>query len=333
MKIILDGYNKSIHKKDNQLIFKEKDKTIENIKANQITDITITSKGYITFDALQLIAKNNIKLIATDYTGHINYILESPDQTNITLKKQQYKLSENTKGTQIAKKIIKAKIHNQHSTIKTLNKNKKKPEIKTIQQKLKQYKKEINTIKPDKENLNKTKTQIMITEAKASNHYWKAIKTLLPQNINFQKRNQKPENDILNSMLNYGYAILATEITKNITLQGLDPYCGFLHYDQNNRTSLTYDLIEEYRQQLVDKPVFSLINNKQITQEDIDKRNNTIKQKPRKTIATKILDKINTQLTYNEEKTTYKKIIQQQTKNLKNHILNNTPYQPFQLNW
>lgn len=76
MDIIIDGYNKSLHKKDNQIIIKEKDNILDSINANKISSILIIGKGYITFDALTLISKNNIKLISFDYFGHLNYILE-----------------------------------------------------------------------------------------------------------------------------------------------------------------------------------------------------------------------------------------------------------------
>ena len=69
MNIIIEGFNKSIHKKDNQIIIKQKDIVLDSIKANQISSLVIIGKGYITFDALTLIAKNNIKLISFDYTG------------------------------------------------------------------------------------------------------------------------------------------------------------------------------------------------------------------------------------------------------------------------
>ena len=95
-------------------------------------------------------------------------------------------------------------------------------------------------------------------EGKASYEYWSGIKLLVPPAIGFEQRNQKP-TDILNSILNYGYAILAGEITKSILLNGLDPYCGFLHFDRDNRTSLTYDLIEDFRQQIVDKTVINTV--------------------------------------------------------------------------
>ena len=58
MQLLIDGYNKSLHKKDNQLVIYENNKIIDKIKASQISDITIVAKGYVTFDALNLIAKN-----------------------------------------------------------------------------------------------------------------------------------------------------------------------------------------------------------------------------------------------------------------------------------
>ena len=41
MKLIIEGYNKSIHKKDNQIVIYEKDEIIDSIRASKIDDITI----------------------------------------------------------------------------------------------------------------------------------------------------------------------------------------------------------------------------------------------------------------------------------------------------
>ncbi len=56
MKLVIEGFNKSIHKKSNRLVIKEKDEEIENIKIQDISDILIIGKGSISFDALNLIA-------------------------------------------------------------------------------------------------------------------------------------------------------------------------------------------------------------------------------------------------------------------------------------
>ena len=80
MKLIIEGYNKSIHKKDNQIVVKEKDELIYKIPADDIDDITIVGKGYITFDALSLLSRNNVNLITVNYFGQVEYILETHHQ-------------------------------------------------------------------------------------------------------------------------------------------------------------------------------------------------------------------------------------------------------------
>ncbi|WP_365316371.1 CRISPR-associated endonuclease Cas1 [uncultured Methanobrevibacter sp.] len=313
------------------MIIKEKDNILDSINANKISSILIIGKGYITFDALTLISKNNIKLISFDYFGRLNYILESPDRRNVKLKKYQYQLSENSKGIRIAKELIKSKMLNQKSTLTTLNKRKKIDEINVLKNKITKEIKEIDSLKLTNNHEN-IKMKIMGCEGKASYEYWSGIKLLIPPNIGFEQRIQKP-TDLLNSMLNYGYAILASEITKSILLNGLDPYCGFLHFDRDNRTSLTYDLIEDFRQQIVDKTVINLINKKQITVTDLDKRNNSIKLDKRKVIVSKIMDKINSTINYNGEELTYKDIMNKQTSNLVKTILDEEEFRGFSLHW
>lgn len=270
MKIVIDGYNKSIHKKDNQIVIHEKDEILDSIKASKIDDITIIGKGHVTFDALDLMAKHNIKLISINPRGELTYTLESPDWRNVVLKKQQYKSSENKMGLKISQELIRSKIKNQKGVLKTLNKNKKLKRVANTRLKMDEYVKQLNELNLNDKNV---KLQIMGIEGMASHDYWNGVKYFIPKEIGFESRTKKP-TDLVNSMLNYGYAILASEITKSILLNGLDPYCGLLHYDMDNRTSLTFDLIEPFRQQIVDKTVISLINRKQVKINDLDKRNN-----------------------------------------------------------
>lgn len=331
MKLVIDGYNKSIHKKDNQLTIHENSQIIDSIKANKINDITIVGKGYVTFDALNLMAENNIKLISINPRGGLNYTLESPDSKNVKLKKQQYKLSENKLGLEISKELIKSKMKNQKATLTTLNKNKQIFEVFNHRSKIDELIKQIEKL--DFENKNKQiRMQIMGIEGKSSNEYWSAIKYFIPKEIHFEKRTKKP-TDLLNSMLNYGYAILASEITKSILTSGLDPYCGFLHYDMENRTSLTFDLIEPFRQQLVDKTMIGLINKKQVTMNDLDKRNNTLKLNARKLIVNKILEKTFSTITYDGKTVSYSQLIQKQSQNLVETLLKNKEFKGFYLRW
>ena len=331
MKLVIDGYGKSIHKKDNQIAIHEKDEIIDSIKASEITDITIVGKGYVTFDALNLMALNNIKLIAIDPKGQLTYTLESPDLRNVKLKKEQYRLSENKIGFEISKELIRSKKKNQKATLTTLNKNKKLKRVFNHRLKIDECINQLDDMKL-KGNNEETRMKIMGLEGKASNEYWGGIKYFIPSEICFVSRTKKP-TDLLNSMLNYGFAILASDITKSILINGLVPYCGFLHFDRYGRTSLTFDLIEPFRQQIVDKTVIGLINRKQITVEDLDKRNNTIKLGARKLIVEGFFSKIHSLITYDDETVSYSDLIRKQSDDLVKTLLGNKKFKGFYLRW
>lgn len=331
MKLVIEGYNKSIHKKDNQIVIHEKNEIVDSVKASIVTDITVIGKGYVTFDALDLMAINNIKLIAINPRGQLTYTLESPDWRNVKLKKQQYKLSENKQGLKISRELIKSKMKNQKATLTTLNKNKQLKRVFNHRLKIDECIIQLEELKLKGDN-EELRMKIMGLEGKASNEYWNGVKYFIPSEIGFASRTKKP-TDLLNSMLNYGYAILASEITKSILVNGLDPYCGFLHFDMEGRTSLTFDLIEPFRQQIVDKTVIGLINRKQVTVDDLDKRNNTIKLEARKTIAGKILDKIYSTITYNDETVSYYDLIGKQSEDLANLLLEGRKFEGFYLRW
>ena len=331
MKLVIDGYDKSIHKKDNQIVIRKKDEKIDSVKASSITDITIIGKGYVTFDALNLMAENDIKLIAINPRGQLIYTLESPDWRNVVLKKEQYKLSENNKGLYISKELVISKMKNQKATLTTLNKNKRLKRVFNHRLKIDECIRQLSELNFKGRNED-MRMKIMGLEGKASYEYWSGVKYFIPSEIGFDSRTKKP-TDLLNSMLNYGYAILASEITKSILLNGLDPYCGFVHFDRYGRTSLTFDLIEPFRQQIVDKSVIGLINRKQVTTDDLDLRNNTIKLEARKVIIEKILSKIHSTITYGYKAVTYSDLIRKQSEDLVKFLLDGEKFNGFYLRW
>ena len=219
MKILIEGYNKSIHKRDNQLLIKEKEEELEKINIKRIEDITIIGKGSVTFDALRIISENNIPLMSIDYFGKINYILEYPQYENIFLRKQQYKFSENHQGLNISREIIKAKLLNQRSTIRTLNKSKNSDDVKFYENKINESIKSLDKLRfGPNVNVSNAKTKIMGIEGNASTYYWMAISEILPEDVKFYQRINRFPDDITNAMLNYGYAILRAVVARGNVL-------------------------------------------------------------------------------------------------------------------
>jgi len=86
------------------------------------------------------------------------------------------------------------------------------------------------------------------------------------KNFGFTSRNQSfirisknNATDVINALLNYGYSVLAGEISKFVCGFGLDPYYGFMHKSHTGFQPLVYDLIEPFRW-LVDYTVFLFSN-------------------------------------------------------------------------
>lgn len=74
----------------------------------------------------------------------------------------------------------------------------------------------------------------------------------------FFKRRQMVEDEI-NSALDYGYTILATNLSRLLTMYGFNTILGIHHFSMTNNFNLSYDLVEPYRP-LVDYTVYTLLD-------------------------------------------------------------------------
>jgi len=117
-----------------------------------------------------------------------------------------------------------------------------------------------------KESLIQINENPLTNEAKLGRRYFLEFAKLIPKKYKFTSRNQSQirisksnATDVINALLNYGYCILASEISKYINAVGLDAYYGFYHTQHVGFQPLVYDLIEPFRW-LVDYSVYKLAN-------------------------------------------------------------------------
>lgn len=334
MRLIIDGFNKSVSKRDNQIVIKEDGKEVDYFLSKDLKQIIILGKGAITFDAIALLAESDVDLIAIDWRGNIRYRLSSKDHNNVKIRKQQYQALNDSRSGYLAKKFIESKIKNQKFTLSTLSKNRGGIEFLEIQKnKLDNLSKAVAEIKNRPSD--KIRSQLFGIEGLASTEYWQAFRYLIDDEYNFLKRSGKGAPDIVNSMLNYSYAILASEVLKSLHISGLDPYAGFLHSDLYGRSSLVFDVMEEFRQQIVDKSVLKLINLGQIDKDDFEIKEDFvfIGDDCRKLLVKTILDKLNNEVTFDGIKKTYSDFIEIESRNIVDYLLYEKHYKTFYLRW
>jgi len=333
MRIFIDGFGKSISKRDNQIVIKEKGKEIDYFLAKDLTQIVITGKGSITFDALRLLAKNDVDCIDIDWKGELDYRLSSPEKKNVFVRKEQYGALHDKRSGILAKAFIKAKIENQKATLGTLAKSRENESLIAQREKIAELSSKIDEI-PDKA-VDKIRGTIFGIEGQASIEYWKGFASVIDEKFGFLNRSGRGASDPVNSMLNYGYAIIQSNIWRTLYLAGLDPYCGFLHSDRKGRTSLVFDLMEEFRQQLVDKTVLALLNRNQVKINDFEMKEGLIilLDKVRRLLISSIQTKLSKPIDFNGKPIKYNDIILYQSRLIGKFLEGKEQYTGFYLRW
>lgn len=250
------------------------DKTEKLLKkgfsADKVSQILIYKGAAVTADAIELAVKKGIDIVYLDRLGKPFARTYSCGQENsATVQSYQARAYDDGKGIFLMSSMVGAKIRNQGYLLKNLAKNRgnerllgQAERIMSQAEKIKERFEEWGCIEDAREGL-------FGIEGEASRIYFQALSNILPEAVYSGARTKQPPGDLFNAMLSYGYGILYTEVEKACILSGLNPYMGFLHTDRPGKPSLVLDLIEEFRQPIVDRAVLNLISKKVVTEKDL----------------------------------------------------------------
>ncbi|MCV0411256.1 CRISPR-associated endonuclease Cas1 [Nitrosopumilus sp.] len=241
---LLRGYGVSISLKDSKIILKNGRHVITGEQESEewfvnnmpYEKIILSGKGYVSTEALSLLSQKNRNIILIDTYGKpiifCNSMMDSLTATKYRMA-QYDTFRDPEKCEYLRKQIIQSKKESQLKLLKLIGSD--------------------VTSLPEKEHL-------------ASKVYFKEFAKVIPERYGFNSRNQSfirtsknNATDIINALLNYGYSVLAGEISKFVCGFGLDPYFGFMHKSHTGFQPLVYDLIEPFRW-LVDYTVFKIAN-------------------------------------------------------------------------
>jgi CRISPR-associated protein Cas1 len=173
--------------------------------------------------------------------------------------------------------------------------------------------------------------ELLGIEGRAAQWYWKAIGQVLPEECGWPGRKGRGARDAINSALNYGYGILYSQVERALVLAGLDPYGGFVHVDRPGKPSLVLDLIEEFRQAVVDRTVFGLVNKRVRLEQD---ERGLLAKPTRRTLADKVLARLEGPARYERRRLPLRGIIQSQARHLATFLRGERErYDPFVAGW
>jgi len=333
--IVLSGFGIFLSKKSERLIVKKSSKVIYEFPFFRLNEVIVCSRGVsLSSDLVEELCQRGIRLNFLTNGGKPYAMLSSPMlSATVVSRREQIMAFNDERGLEFSKAVVEGKIVNQERLIRYFGKYIKTVDIdrfnklEGIADDIKKMSGQVDNI--DGQNIEDARGGLMAIEGISGRLYWGAVKEIIAGKVEFFGRETRGAVDKVNSLLNYGYGILYSHVWGAIINAGLEPFAGFLHVDRPGKPSLVLDLIEEFRQPVVDKVVIAHIN----LGESINMKNGLIEEETRKTMGSKIIERLESQETFEGKKYKIRSIIQMQARNLSAFLSGRREYKAFRFKW
>ncbi len=322
--IYITKQNTKLAKKGKRIIVKEEGEVISDLPLINIEQIVVLGRVSITGAMIQLLLKQGIPITYLSYYGKYKGRLVPEYSKNSIFRLKQFRAYEDDNFCiNISRKFIKAKLNNMRVLLMRWSAKNRNDKIKKACNSIKQY---INKVE-----LRDNIDTIRGYEGIAGKNYFSSFALLLSDEFEFKGRNRRPPKDPVNSLLSFAYTLLFNNIVTALYLAGFDPYFGFFHTLQYGRISLALDLMEEFRQIIVDSMVKKVVNKGILTKDNFQIENDKVllKDKGRKIFLKQYENRLDKKISLDlfESEFSWREIIQKQAEALRKAIENNSEYQ------
>ncbi|HOL24567.1 MAG TPA: CRISPR-associated endonuclease Cas1 [Candidatus Hydrothermia bacterium] len=335
--LILDKYGLFLSKHSERLRVKSEGQIVEEVPLIHLDSVLITSRGVsVSSDVVEICAVRGIDIVYISGNGEVYGRLSGPSLVGtVKTRREQLMALGDERGYELGKAFAAGKIQNQKNIIRYFARYRKVVDkelfefLEDSRKKLEGHIKSLMDIAG--RNVDEIRDLILNIEGRSAAIYWEAMRALLRENMEWQGREGRGAKDPINSALNYGYAILYGQVEKAIILAGLDPYAGFVHTDRAGKPSLVLDMIEEFRQQVVDRVIFGMLGKGSEVKVDDE---GMLDEKTRKTIAQKLFERLDGEERYGGMKQKLRTILLKQAQAVASFVRRDRPiYKPFVGGW
>jgi CRISPR-associated protein Cas1 len=261
-------------------------------------------------------------------------MLSSPVLTaTVESRREQLLAYSDQRGLDFARLIVRGKVRNQRHLLQYFGKYLKQsdaerfgvvsalmPRLRTLELQVKQM---------EGTSIEQKRAELMGLEGVAGRLYWQGVRTIVESKAEFMERVHQGAADAFNALLNYGYGILYSHVWGAVVNAGLEPFAGYLHVDRPGKPSLVLDMVEEFRQPVVDRTVIAFTNLGQPIAMD----NGMLDEVTRKAIGQKILERLGSRESFRGQQYQIRSIIQMQARSLVSFLRGKSAYKPFSFRW
>lgn len=333
--LILSGFGLFLSKKSDRLIVRKGKDLIYEFPFFRLSEVTVASRGItLSSDLIMELCQRGIHINFLQGTGRPFAKLTSPMlSATIQARREQFRALDDERGAEFSRIVVRGKLRNQRKLLLYFGKYLKKaysdryPVLEEKIALLEESEKKVNRLKG--KTVHQVRSELMGIEGSSSRAYWEGVHEIIRGRVEFMGRVHRGATDKVNAMLNYGYGILYSHVWGAVVCAGLEPFAGFLHVDRPGKPSLVLDLVEEFRQPVVDRSVISYIN----LGENMKMEGGLLDADTRKGLSQKIIQRLESRESYQGKKYQIRSVIQIQARNLAAFLRGERDYRPFSFKW
>jgi CRISP-associated protein Cas1 len=333
--LVLSGFGLFLRKKSERLLVRKGDTLIYQFPFFRLTEVVISSRGIgFSSDLIEELCERGVRVSFLDNRGQPYAMLTSPMlSATVQARREQLLAFHDGRGLEFARTVVVGKITNQERLLRYFGKYLKKAEpdrFQLVEQVAKALKAQrVKAAAVQGNNIDETRDTLMGIEGAAGRLYWDGVRQIIGQRIEFFGREHRGATDAVNSLLNYGYGILYSQVWGAVLNAGLEPFAGFLHVDRPGKPSLVLDLVEEFRQPVVDRAVIAHLNRG----EEVKLVQGMLEPETRKALVARVMERLQATETYQGKRYQVRSIIQMQARRLASFLRGEGPYKPFAFKW
>lgn len=297
--------------------------TLLKMPVANLDNIAVIGNIQITNQALQMLMTKGVDVNYFTFSGKYLGHTAAEASKNIFLRLAQYEVYHNLeRRMELARQIVHNKIGNQIHMIRNFHFQGTEYAWQKDVEKMEEYQRKLKE--------KQTSNEILGIEGICSNIYFGAFGRMFKGEIRFCGRNRRPPRDPINVMISLGYTFLTKEVSNALDSESFEMYLGFLHGIRYGRKSLALDIVEEFRQPVVDRLVIHFFNKRIFTEFDFSMEDDGIllNEDGFKKFC-KEFEHWMTDKSFAGNEMSFRSRIREQTGQLKRAIQNDEPYLPF----
>lgn len=327
-----------VGKTGERVVVRHERRVVWDAPITHVTGITVAAHGVaISTDVVHLCVSRGVPLCLIDARGHATATLTSPARVQCARAAQQLEHAACARrAAAIAGAFVRGKILNQLHLLRAAGKYRCRRDH-GFTDLLAKHGTVVEACCADLPaamkigDLTTARATLMGIEGRAARSYWSAFAHIAPGEAKFEAREHRGARDLVNSLLNYGYAILEGRVHLAVVRSGLLPQVGFLHAEQQARASLVYDLMEEFRPTVVDRAVLAMLHRKEPA--CLENAGGSLSAPTKQRLLCRVKERLASPVRRHGRDEVIEEIIDGQTSLLARHLAGEARYRPFLAPW